>query len=86
MQVIRLILIFLGLSLLGGCIYEYNPDLKDSDNALVVNGKVTDQEGYQYIEISRSTAPYDPGIVHPLSGYTVEIQDDVFWKDYDMPS
>jgi hypothetical protein len=76
MQVIRLILIFLGLSLLGGCIYEYNPDLRSSDNALVINGKVTDQEGYQYIEISRSTAPYDPGNVHPLSGYTVEIQDD----------
>ncbi len=76
MQVIRLILIFAGLSLLGGCIYEYNPDIEGSSNALVINGKVTDQEGYQYIEISRSFAPYDPDNKRPVSGYSVEIQDD----------
>ena len=76
MQVIRLILIYVGLSLLGGCIYEYNPDIEGSSNALVINGKVTDQEGYQYIEISRSFAPYDPKTERPVSDYTVEIQDD----------
>ncbi len=76
MQVIRLILVYVGLSLLVGCIYEYNPDLEGSSNALVINGKVTDQEGYQYIEISRSFAPYDPDNKRPVSGYSVEIQDD----------
>lgn len=76
MQVIRLIWIYVGLSLLGGCIYPYNPDIEGSSNALVINGKVTDKEGYQYIEISRSIAPYEEGNERPVSGYTVEIQDD----------
>ena len=76
MQVIRLILIYVGLSLLGGCIYPYNPDIEGSSNALVINGKVTDKEGYQYIEISRSVAPYDKDDERPVSGYTVEIQDE----------
>ena len=76
MQVIRLILIIGGLSLLGGCIYEYNPEIEGSSNVLVINGKVTDQEGYQYIEISRSIGPNDPLVDRPVSNYTVEIQDD----------
>jgi len=76
MQVIRLILIYVGLSILGGCIYEYNPDIEGSSNALVINGEVTDKEGYQYIEISRSVAPYEEDHKRPVSGYTVEIQDD----------
>ena len=76
MQVIRLILIYVGLSLLGGCIYQYNPDIEGSSNTLVINGKVTDKEGYQYIEISRSFAPYEEDNKRPVSGYTVEIQDD----------
>ena len=76
MQVIRWILIIAGLSLLGGCIFEYNPEIEGSSNALVINGKVTDQEGYQYIQISRSIAPNDPKIERPVSNYIVEIQDD----------
>ena len=76
MQVIRKILFYMGLSLLGGCIYEYKPDIEGNSGALVINGKVTDQEGYQYIEISRSYAPYDPDKERPVSGYIVEIQDD----------
>lgn len=76
MRVIRLMLVLVGLSLLGGCIFEYTPDIEGSSNALVINGKVTDQEGYQYIEISRSFAPYDPDIDRPVKNFAVEIQDD----------
>ncbi len=76
MQVIKLILFFMGLILLGGCIYEYNPDIEGSGNTLVISGKVTDQEGYQYIEISRSYAPNESDQERPVSNYTVEIQDD----------
>ncbi len=76
MQVIKLILIIMGLILLGGCIYEYNPEIEGSSNALVINGTVTDKEGYQYIEISRSYAPLEPDRNRPVSNYTVEIQDD----------
>jgi hypothetical protein len=43
---------------------------------LVINGKVTDRQGYQFIEISRSAPPYDPDNERPVSGYNVEIQDD----------
>jgi hypothetical protein len=76
MQVIKWMLIYMGLSLLGGCIYEYNPTIEGGSNSLVINGKVTDQEGYQYIEISRSYAPGETGRKRPVSNYTVEIQDD----------
>lgn len=76
MQVIRLILIFMGFIFLGGCTYEYNPDIEGSSNILVINGKVTDQEGYQYIEISRSYAPNESAQKRPVSNYIVEIQDD----------
>jgi hypothetical protein len=71
-----MILIIGGLTLLGGCIYEYNPEIEGNSNVLVINGKVTDQEGYQYIEISRSIGPNDPAVDRPVSDYTVEIQDD----------
>jgi hypothetical protein len=76
MQVISRILFCLGFILMGGCIYHYDPDLEGSRDALVINGKVTDREGYQYIEISRSAAPYDEDNKRPVSGYAVEIQDD----------
>lgn len=76
MRVIRLMLVFMGLFLLGGCIYEYTPDIEGSSNTLVINGKITDREGYQYIEISRSFAPYDPDIDRPVNNFAVEIQDD----------
>ncbi len=76
MQVIRQAVGYIVLGLLTGCIYEYNPDLEGSRGALVINGKVTDQEGYQYIEISRSAAPYDKDHDQPVSGYSVEIEDD----------
>jgi hypothetical protein len=76
MQVISRILVCLGLILTGGCIYHYDPDLEGSRDALVINGKVTDREGYQYIEISLTAAPYDEENERPVSGYAVEIQDD----------
>ena len=72
----RKILTYMVLVLLGGCIYEYNPDIEGSRGMLVINGKVTDREGYQYIEISRSYAPYDDLTQIPVSGFNVEIEDD----------
>jgi hypothetical protein len=62
--------------LIKGCIYEFDPEISGSRDILVINGKVTDQEGNQYIEISRSTTPYEPENSQPVSGYVVEIQDD----------
>jgi hypothetical protein len=76
MRVIRTVLLYGGLILLGGCIYEYNPEMEGSSGVLVINGRVTDREGYQYIEISRSSAPYDPDSEQLVSGYGIEIQDD----------
>jgi hypothetical protein len=75
-QVINRILFCLGFTFTGGCIYHYDPVLEGSRDALVINGKVTDREGYQYIEISRTAAPYDKESERPVSGYAVEIQDD----------
>jgi len=42
MQVINRILVCLGFTFIGGCIYHYDPVLEGSRDALAINGKVTD--------------------------------------------
>ncbi|MCK4701208.1 MAG: DUF4249 domain-containing protein, partial [Bacteroidales bacterium] len=47
--------IFIGL---GGCIEPFTPNIDESQESLVIEGQITDQEGYHYINISH-TAPYN---------------------------
>jgi hypothetical protein len=62
--------------LLFACTYPYTPELEGSRGTLAINGKVTDQGGYQYIEISRTVAPQDEEKAMPETGYAIEVQDD----------
>lgn len=73
MQVIRPILIlFCVILLLQGCIESYSPDIDEKQVSLVVDGTLTDQEGYHSVRISRSGGYNDPENI-PEAGCLVEI-------------
>ncbi|MHC1702470.1 MAG: DUF4249 family protein [Tenuifilaceae bacterium] len=64
------------ISVFSSCIEEYSPSIKEtSKNKYVVFGKVTDQEGYQYVSVSVSS-PLNKPLLNPLSGCWVDIFDD----------
>jgi len=42
---------------------------------LVINGRITDQEGYQYVQVSRSSNINNPER-HPVTGCSIQIVDD----------
>lgn len=57
------------------CIEEYSPVIKESNkNKYAILGKITDNEGYQYVTISVSSPLIKP-ILKPLSGCHVDIID-----------
>lgn len=71
----RLFMIIFGAILLGGCVTPYTPEIRESVEIMVINGVITDQEGVQYIQVSR-TSPigHDEGLLH-VSNCIVEVQD-----------
>ncbi|HJZ41204.1 MAG TPA: DUF4249 domain-containing protein [Bacteroidales bacterium] len=59
-----------------GCIEPYVPRINvEPGDHFVVSGEVTDQEGYQNINISMASPLNDPGYI-PVNGCQVEILDD----------
>lgn len=57
------------------CIKPYEPAIEKTDQSLfVVSGMVTDQEGYQYVNISLSAEVNEPRYL-PLAGCQAEIQE-----------
>lgn len=73
MQVNRLLLIlFPFILLLPGCIEPFNPEIDEKQISLVVDGTLTDQEGYHSVRISRSSGYNDPEFT-PETGCLVEI-------------
>lgn len=63
------------LCCLAGCIDPYSPDLGKGTDMLVINGRITNQEGYQYVEVSRSSDISNPER-RPVSGCSIQIVDD----------
>ncbi len=49
--------------LLPGCVDPYTPEIKESQESLVVEGFLSDRPGYQYIYISRSSPYNNPGLI-----------------------
>lgn len=83
MQAIKWIFFYLiSLCCLTACIEPYFPDIGEGKDLLVINGRITDQEGYQYVEVSRTSDLSEPE-KNPVSGCTVQIVDD-HEKIYDM--
>jgi len=81
MRLNRSSLIWLLLIFFSSCIEEYTPEIDDDDSGLfVVQGRVTDLDGFQTISVTRSSAISNPEII-PVEGCNVRIvndQDDVF--------
>jgi hypothetical protein len=76
MRVTNKILVYLlSLCCLTRCIDPYTPDLGNGNDQLVINGRITDQEGYQYVEVSRTT-DLSESEKNPVSGCVIQIFDD----------
>jgi hypothetical protein len=71
----RLILCLTVLLVIAGCIDPYTPDLGEGNDMIVINGRITDQEGYQYVEVSRTSDIYNP-IKQPVSGCSIQIENE----------
>lgn len=72
----NVLLLFIVLQLFTGCIEPYVPYLNESIvNSVVVNGEVSNQEGYQHVTVSSASAVSDPQY-NPVSGCRGSIEDD----------
>ncbi len=71
-----LVYIILIMAFITACIKPYTPELKPGNTfKYVVTGQVTDQEGYQLINISKSTSVSNPKYI-PVLGCELTISDD----------
>jgi len=75
MQVNKYHILFLLLLTYDSCIEPFEPVIEEYQKVLVINGKITDQPGMHYIEISRST-PYNYPSYQPVGGYVVMVTDE----------
>jgi len=57
-----------------GCVEPYSPEIPDAGKSMVIEGLLSDSEGYYYVRVSRSAAYYEPDYI-PLSGCMVEVTD-----------
>jgi len=68
-------LIGLCLIFVAGCIDPFTPTIDENQELLVIEGQLIDREGYQHINISRSS-PYNNPHFIPEFGCHVEVVDD----------
>ena len=77
MRPINNILLLIILAASFSCIKQYDPDInKDVSTKYVVNGRVTDKEGWQKVRVSLSSLIENPEYI-PLQGCQVTILDDI---------
>jgi hypothetical protein len=76
MPAIRNMWLLLGVFLAGGCIDPYTPKISEPEDLMVINGRITDREGFHFIEVSRTSTIYSDEGSNPVSGCTVEIEDE----------
>ena len=60
--------------LVSGCVDPFTPKIDEYQNLIVINGRITDQEGYQYVEVSRSS-PFNNPQDNPVNNCTVTFYD-----------
>ncbi len=76
MQVIRFFITILFVILaLFACIEPYTPDIDEYQDLMVINGRITDQEGYHYVDVSRTSSFNDP-VPKPEPNCDVRVYDD----------
>lgn len=61
--------------LISGCIEPFDPTIEESSRVLVIDGKLTDEQGVQTISISMSSSYNNPQFL-PLSGCVVRVEDE----------
>ncbi len=83
MKALRLPVILLILLISDGCIINYVPKISDYDEALVVEGLITDQPGVYTIKISKTQPMWIKQYPQPLTGCIVSISDDL-GKTYNL--
>jgi hypothetical protein len=72
----RYIVIILFLLLIEGCITEFIPETEETQELIVVEGLITDQDQVNTIKISKSMPLGQKSTRQPLKGCTVRISDD----------
>jgi hypothetical protein len=70
----KIFVVTLILPLLTGCIESYYPKIDDAQHSIVIDGTLTDKEGYHYIHVSRSV-PLNSDENIPVQNCNVEITD-----------
>ncbi len=70
-----ILLLLLIITLTQGCIDPYYPEINDKQNSIIIDGTLTDKEGYHYIHVSRSVS-YESPENTPIQNCTVEVIDD----------
>lgn len=74
------IIILVTIISLAGCRDEFDPEIDDYDNLLVVDGLLTNEEGPYTIRLSR-TASVDKPDYNPLSGCTVKLHENTGYTE-----
>ena len=75
MQVNKIVVWIILIMGCGSCIEPFEPELRESQEVMVINGVITDQPGPHTVEISLSTSYRDP-IYKPVPGCAVRVVDE----------
>ena len=57
------------------CIEPFHPEIKESQDMLVINGSISDKPGWHFVEVSRSSPFNEPGFI-PEKGCVVRVEDE----------
>lgn len=75
MQVNRLHMVLALWLLCGSCVEPFQPEIRETQESVVISGAITDQPGIHQVTVSVST-PYNNPSYMPLSGCVVRVEDD----------
>ncbi|MFC2116541.1 DUF4249 domain-containing protein [Bacteroidota bacterium] len=57
------------------CIEPFRPEIEEMQDKLVINGNITDQPGWHFVEVSHSSPYNEPGFI-PVKGCVVRVEDE----------
>ena len=67
------------------CIEPFHPEINEMQDLIVINGSITDQPGWHFVEVSRSSPFNEPDFI-PVIGCVVRVEDEtglgVIYSEY----
>ena len=75
-QLLFIVIVFFQL-IINGCVTKFLPEIKDDQRLLVVEGLITDQPEVYSVKLSWSIPVGSEQKVRPISGWNVEVHDDL---------